>query len=579
MNKKALVEALSEMEVLLELDGANPFRSGAYGKAVRALEALDTDLEEHVENGTLTDLDGIGKGIAQKIEEFAQAGTISELEEMRSKFPEGLLEMTLIPGLGPKKARAVYTELGVSSVDQLRAACEDGRIAGLKGFGDKTARKILDGIEQLARFSGRHRLDAALKAALPILEKIRSLKSVQEAEIGGSLRRRKETVGDLDFVASTKEPGKVMEAFVSLDGVTSVIGKGETKSSVLLGGTLQADLRCVSGAEYPFALLHFTGSKEHNTRLRQIAREKGMKLNEYGLFPDGKEESLRAKSEKDVYKHLALSYIPPEMREDMGEVEAAGEGKLPRLLEQKDLRGILHMHTTYSDGRPKLEDYAEWAAAHGYEWMGIADHSQSLTIGRGMSIERVWEQHEEIDAINKKWKSKGVRLLKGVECDILKDGSLDYPDEVLKEFDFVICSVHTYFNLTEKEQTARVMKALEHPCATILGHATGRLLLARDGFPLDQHAAIRHAAKTGAAIEINANPRRLDMDWRLIPYAMEQGVPITIGPDAHRIEGLDDIQFGIAMARKGWLGKRDVLNCLSAEKFLKFVKEKKKRSE
>ncbi len=576
MNKKALIDALSEMEVLLELDGANPFRSGAYGKAVRALEGSAEDLEERIAQGTLTGIDGIGKGLAEKIEEFARDGKIEELEELRARFPEGLIEMTRIPGLGPKKARSVYTELGIETVKELEEACNDGRLAGLKGFGEKTAKKILDGIAQLARFSGRHRLDVALAAAAPVLEKLRALKQVQEVETAGSLRRRKETAGDLDFVAATGKPKEVMEAFVSLDDVTAVLGKGETKSSVMLGGKLQADLRCVSAAEYPYALLHFTGSKEHNTRLRQIAREKKMKLNEYGLFPDGKKKPLAAKAEEDVYRHLGLSYIPPELREDIGEVEAAAEGKLPKLLEPGDIRGIPHMHTVYSDGKPYPEDYAEWASENGIEWMGITDHSRSLAVVQGLTIEKVRAQHGEIDALNKEWSKKGVRLLKGIESDILKDGSLDYPDDILDEFDFIICSVHTYFNLTEKEQTARVMKALDHPAATILGHMTGRLILARDGIAIDQRAVIRHAAKVGAAIELNANPRRLDMDWRLLPYAVEQGVRIAIGPDAHRMEGLKDMSFGVAMARKGWLEKKHVLNCLSADEFLKFARSKKK---
>ncbi len=573
MDEKQLIKDLEIMSELLQLDGANPFKSGAYSKAARILSDLNEELATVIEEDRLTKIKGVGKGIAEKIHEFHETGQIRELKDLRDRIPKGLVEISSIPGLGAKKTRVLYKELDIDTVEKLQKACEDGRVEKLKGFGQKSAEKILAGIAQQEKFSGRNRLDKAQKLALPILEKLRKNKDVKEADIGGSLRRWKETVKDIDFVVSTQKPKEVMDFFASLEGVTGIVAKGETKSSVVLDESIQADLRCVTPEQYPFALLHFTGSKEHNTRLRQLAKEKNLKLNEYGLFPEENEEnSLPSKSEKDVYKHLGLSYIIPEQREDMGEVEAAqNRGELPETLKYSDLKGILHMHTHYSDGKPKLEEYAEWADGNGIEWMGIADHSQSLKVANGLSPERVKKQHEEIDEVNKKFKGKKIRLLKGIESDILPDGKLDYTEDLLESFDFIVASVHTNFGLSKPEQTKRIIKALEHPATTILGHMTGRLLLQRDGYALDEKEVIKAAAKNNVAIEINANPRRLDIDWRLIQYAKEQGCLFSIGPDAHVMDGLEDIHFGIAMARKGWLTPEDVVNCLTATQFLKFA--------
>lgn len=575
MKVNALIEALEELGLLLELDGANPFKSGAYGKAARAIADFRGDLESTIREGKLTEIPGIGAGLAGKITEFHDSGHITELEELRDRIPKGLVEMVRIPAFGPKKAQAVYKELGIDTIAKLKEACADGRVAALKGFGEKTAGKILAGIEQLARFSGRVRLDQARAAAMPILEALRSHPDVRRAEIAGSLRRWKETIGDLDFLVATENAPAVMDSFVALPDVTSVLGKGETKASVMLGKQMQADLRCVSQTEYPFALMYFTGSKEHNTRLRSRAKDLGLKLNEYGLYPDGSEESLKAKDEAAVFAHLNLDPVIPELREDMGEVEAAAEQALPKVIEAGAIRGLLHLHTHYSDGKPTLEQYAEWAASHKIEWMGIADHSKSLTIGNGMPEERVLQQHREIDAANKRFAARKVRLLKGVESDILADGSLDYAEDFLGNFEFIVASVHSHFNLTEKEQTLRICRALENPHTTVLGHMSGRLLLARDSYAIDQQEVIRQAARLKVAIEINANPWRLDVDWRLIHFALDQGCKLTIGPDAHAMDGLDDTAYGVAMARKGWATSKDVLNCLSAEEFLAFARARR----
>jgi DNA polymerase (family 10) len=569
MNLNDLIEALEEMAVLLELDGANGFKVRAYQNAVRALPEHDDVLDELVADNRLTDIQGVGQGLAEKIAEFAKTGRIGELDELRKRIPPGLVEMIRIPGFGPKKAIAVHKELGIDTVAKLKEGCEDGRVSGLKGFGAKTAEKILAGIEQLARFSGRHRLDQGMALAAPILEALRRHPAVERAETAGSLRRWRETVGDLDFVVSTMDPKAVMEFFVALPGVTAVLGQGETKSSVMIRGKIQADIRCVSDSEFPYTLMHFTGSKEHNTRMRSRAKDMGLKLNEYGLFPEGSDKSLPAVDEKAIHAHLGLDYVVPELREDTGEIDAAAAHALPKLITDKSLRGLLHMHTHYSDGKPTLDEYAAWAAEHGIQWMGIADHSRSLTVANGLPEERVLQQHAEIDRVNAQFAKRKVRLLKGIESDILLDGSLDYSEEFLKNFEFVVGSVHSHFNLTEKEQTARILRALDNPATTVLGHMTGRILLAREGYAVDQREVIRHAARVRVAIEINANPYRLDVDWRLIHFALEQGCKLTIGPDAHAMDGLGDAHYGIAMARKGWATADDVLNCLDVDAFLR----------
>lgn len=575
MNVSNLVRLLEEMATLLELDGANSFKISAYTRAARAISGIGSDLDEYIQNKKLTDIEGVGKGLAEKIYEYAGSGKIGELEELRERIPSGLVAMTEIPGLGPKKARKLYEELEIQSIAGLKKACGDGTIEELKGFGKKTAEKILGGIEQLERYSGRHRIDSAREAALPVLERLRQSDHVIEAEIAGSLRRWKETVHDLDFVVATAKPREVMKLFVEHEDVVEIIAHGETKSSVILAGGIQADIRCVTEKQYPYALLHFTGSKEHNTKLRGRAKEFGLKLNEYGLFPEGKDEALKATSEADIHKHLKLAFIEPEMREDLGEIEAAEKGELPELITREDIRGIPHMHTHYSDGRPDLEDYAQWAHENGIQWMGISDHSQSLKVANGLTPERVKKQHEEIDSVNQRWAKKNVQLLRGIESDILTDGSLDYEDEVLDSFDFVVASIHTNFKLTRSEQTKRTITAMEHPATTILGHMTGRLILGRDGFDIDHKEVIRAAARLGVAIEINANPRRLDMDWRHVREAIDKGCMIAISPDAHVMDGLGDLVYGIAMARKGWLTRENLLNHLTTEQFLKFARSRK----
>ncbi|MCC6548140.1 DNA polymerase/3'-5' exonuclease PolX [Candidatus Sumerlaeota bacterium] len=568
MNVTALMNAFEELATLLEIDGANAFKVRAFRNATRVLRDHSHQLEALAKSDELTSLPGVGPGIATKVREFANTGTMQELEELRARIPPGVLAMTQIPSLGARKASVIHKELGIDSIEKLKAACEAGTLAQLKGMSAKTCAKILEGIAQAESFRGRLRLDEGWALAQPILEKLRDYPGVKRADVAGSLRRWKETVGDLDFVASTSAPREVMDFFVTLPDVTSILGNGDKKASVIIAGKVQADVRCVTEAEYPYAMMHFTGSKEHNTKLRTRAKDFGLKLNEYGLFREGTGERIPAGDEREIHSHLKLQYMPPETREDHGEIELAATGSLPVPFARSSLRGLLHMHTTYSDGKPSLEDYARWAHSNGIEWMGIADHSKSLVIAHGMKEDEVARQHAEINALNKQYARRGVRLLKGIESDILPDGSLDYPDHVLASFDFIVASVHSNFAMTEKEQTARICRAIENPHTTVLGHMTGRQLLIRDGYHVDQKAVIRCAAENRVAIEINGNPRRLDMDWRLIRFALDLGCKLTIGPDAHSLSGLNDAEYAMAMLRKAWATSSDVLNCLGVDEFL-----------
>lgn len=571
----ALIQMLGEFGTLLELDGANAFKSGAYHRAVRSLTDYQGDLGVLLESGRATEIDGVGKGIAEKIDEFLKTGHIEELDALRVKYPRGLVELTELPGLGAKKVRALFDALQIDSLATLEAACVDGRLASQKGFGKKTVENLLVAIAQRRQYAGRFLLDEARHLSDAIVGALRDHEATIRAEATGSVRRWKETVKDLDFVVSTEDPGALMEYFATMPGASRVLAQGPTKTSILLQNGMQADLRCVNPVQFPWTLHHFTGSKEHNTAMRSIAKERGLRLNEYGLFPEGSDVSLPAESEADVFGALCMMWIPPELREDSGEIAAATARRLPPLLRMDQIRGMAHMHTQASDGQPTLEDYVEWGLARKIQWLGIADHSQTAAYAGGLTPERVLRQHEQIDALNADCTPKGFRLLKGIESDILGDGSLDYEPALLQRFDFIVASVHSGFNLSEAEMTARIIRAIENPYTTILGHATGRLLLRREGYPVDQHALIRACVQNGVAIEINANPYRLDIDWRVVRYAVEQGCWLSIGPDAHTIGGLDHLVFGVAMARKGWSTQERVLNCLSADDFLAFARRRR----
>ncbi len=572
MTKDEVAAALDEIGTLLELKGENPFRTRTYHNASRVLGQLQGDFRKIVADKKLTDIDGIGDALAEKITTLVTTGKLKYLDDLRAETPAGLLDMLRLPGIGPKKVKALHDELKIDTIDALKKACEAGTVAELKGFGAKTQAKILDGIAFLGRVGNRVRIDLALPLGRRLLEQLKTLPGVTRAELCGSLRRCRETAKDIDILISSADAGPIMEAFVKLPEVLQVTGHGPTKSSIvaeLAFGTekvvLNADLRIVTDDLFPYALLHFTGSKDHNIQMRQRAIDQGLSLSEYGLTGD--KGNVPCETEADIYAALGLDYIPPELREDTGEVAAAEKKALPELIEHDALRGVFHNHTTYSDGAATLEQMALAAKALGWEYFGVGDHSQSLTVANGLRPDRVRAQWAEIDALNKKL--KGIRILKGTECDILVDGSLDYDDELLAGFEYVVASVHTHFNLSEEEQTARVCKALAHPAVTMLGHATGRLLLRREGYKIDLEQVIRTAAEHGKMIEINAQPMRLDLDWTYVKRCRELGVKLVINPDAHHPDELALTRFGVHVARRGWLTAADVFNTLGLKAVLK----------
>jgi len=559
MNKKELITILEEIGTLLELKGENPFKCRAYYNAARSLEGQQAEPKELVERGDLSGIKGIGTALQEKITTLVTTGRLEYYEQLRSKFPESLFELLKIPGMGPKKVKAVHDKLAVTSIGELEYACQENRLVSLDGFGEKSQAKILKGIDMLKRFQGRFLYKQARAAAATVHETLAEHPSVIRISVCGSLRRSKEVIRDIDLLVSTEDPDSIMKAFTSLPEVHEVSSHGETKSSVVLTSGIQTDLRAVSDEQFPYALNYFTGSKAHNTALRALAKKKGLKLNEYELFKGKK--NLKCKNEEELYAQHGLAYVPPELREDTGEIEAAANGGLPRLLEAQDIQGTFHVHTNWSDGGATIEAMAEAAARLGYKYLGVADHSKTAIYADGLSEKRVKEQQAEIDQLNKKL--KGITLLKGIESDILPDGRLDYSDRVLASFDFVVASVHSNFGMPEAEMTQRICRALENPHTTMLGHPTGRLLLSREEYPLNLQKVLETAAKHGKMIELNAHPYRLDLDWRFCKVAREMGIPICINPDAHAVEGLEDMCYGIAAARRGWLSKENVFNTRS----------------
>jgi DNA polymerase (family 10) len=616
-SRNQISTALHQMAVLLELSGANMFRTRSYQNASRLIGSLSQDLGELVVSGDIYELKGIGKGLGSAISQAVGEGKWPEdWIELHESTPQGLIEMLGIPGVGPKKIKMLHDELGVMSVADLQEVCVKNEVAPMKGFGAKSQQKILDGIDLLARFSARRRLDIGLRYGQTFLSMIQQLPGVERAELAGSARRRRETIGDLDIVAAVKpeDVEDVTNKILSLKGIADVKGAGDSKVSVILdtsifedgfslghldanvldaiggesyeqlesGGTIDAQVRLVPSHVFPYTLAYFTGSKEHNIRMRQVAQDKGLKLNEFGLMPEtdltGLEAaatSLPAVDEADIYAHLGLRYVTPELREDLGEMEASAAGELPELISLSNVKGALHNHTTLSDGDASLEQMADAARRMGWNWLGIADHSPTLQIANGASADDLIAQHNTMQKYNAEWKNEGVdfRLFSGVESDILEDGKLDHPDDVLSQIDYVVASVHAmtrWRGRDESQNTEDLLKCLEHPATTVLGHPTGRILQGRDGYEVDLHTVLEHmseANKEGElkAVELNASPYRLDLDWRLCKRAKELGVPVVINPDAHSIKGLGDIDYGVMVARKGWLESDDILNSLGGE--------------
>ncbi len=571
MTNKEIAEIFDEIGTLLDLRGENPFKCRAYHNASRTIGALTTELSELVPAGSLKEIKGIGEGLAQKITELVTTGKLAYYEELRSSLPPGLVDMLRIPGLGPKRIKILYETLKIKTVEQLRQAAEKHKLADLEGFGEKSEENILKGIELLGKHADKHLSSEAREAAESVLRMIRDVKGVIRCDVAGSLRRRKEVIGDIDILASVKPAAaaQLMKTFTSHGDVESVIARGETKSSVRLSSGINCDLRVISEEEYPFALAYFTGSKEHNVEMRSLAKKFGWSLNEYGFskLDEGEKRGkakrlVPCKSEADIYRALGLAYVPPELRENTGEIEAAAENTLPQLVEEDDLRGTFHCHTTYSDGANTLGEMADAARAAGWEYLGIADHSKIAAYAGGLSEAKVKQQFKEIDTLN--GRRSGFTIFKGTEVDILPDGSLDWNDRILATFDYVVASIHSKFKMTEAEATRRIIKAIRNKYVTMLGHPTGRLLLEREGYPVNMVDVINAAADYGTIIEINAHPMRLDLDWRFCKVAKEKGVKISVNPDAHNIAGLRDVAYGIGIARKGWLEKSDILNTYNA---------------
>ena len=619
-SRNQIAAALHQVAVLLELQGANVFRLRSYQNASRTLGSITEDLGELVATGQIFDIKGIGKGLGSAISQAVGEGRWpSDWVDLHNNTPPGLIEMLGIPGLGPKRIKIMNEELGVDSIATLKQAAEDDAIAGLKGFGAKSQQKMLDGIELLARFRARRRLDVGLMYGEAFEQKIASIDGVIKAQLAGSARRRKETIGDLDVVVGVldEDKAKVSEAILALPGIADVKGAGDSKISLILdtsifeggfsvghidpnvmdaiggedyeqlesGGTIDAQVRLVTPEVFPFTLAYFTGSKEHNIVMRQRAIDRGLRLSEFGLIPEAEAGDLKgmaaahlslpAVDEAEIYRHLELDWVPPELREDTGEISAAGEEALPRLIVPSDVKGALHNHTTLSDGDATLEQMADAARNIGWNWLGIADHSPTLKVANGASAEDLLAQGRQIKQYNEAWSNEGVdfRLFHGVESDILEGGKLDHPDDVLGELDYVVASVHAmtkWKNRDEVTNTEELIRCIDHPATTVLGHPTGRILQGRDGYEVDMFAVIEHMAQHNEAgrlkaVELNASPYRLDLDWRLCKYAKTNNVPVVINPDAHSIRGLGDVAYGVMTARKGWLESDDILNSLSGE--------------
>jgi DNA polymerase (family 10) len=580
MNKDEIIGVFENIARLLELKGENPFKIRAYLHASKALEILAEPLEKLIAEERLVAVDGIGKATAEKIATLSTTGRLDYYNDLRDEFPPDILTLFDIQGLGGKKIKALWDSLKIHSVTSLERACKDGRVATLPGFGEKTATNILKAIEHMRSHAGEFRFGDIAALAGSLLEDLRTHPEVGQAQIAGSFRRKKEIVRDLDFLVSTKKPEAVMEFFTTHPLVENILAHGATKSSVILKNGIQCDLRAVTAAEFPFALNYFTGSKEHNVRMRSRALSRGWSLNEY-RFSAAEGRELREplpeiQEEADIYRALDLDPIEPELRENHGEIEAAEKHALPRLIEWSNLRGAFHNHTTESDGRSSLEDMVAAAKELGLEYLGIADHSKASFQANGLDEKRLAAQVARIAEINAT--EKEIHIFAGTECDILKDGSLDFSDEILASLDYVVGSIHSSFTMPAAEMTKRIIRAIENPHITMLAHPTGRLLLGREPYQLDIPAILDAAAATGTFIELNANPRRLDLDWRWWQMAKEKGVKCVINPDAHSTAGLQDLIFGIGIARKGWLTKDDVLNTLPLTQVRTALQAKRTRS-
>ncbi len=569
MKNQQIAKIFSEMAELLELKGENVFRIRAYSRAAQNMDNLSKDVSA-LSDEELTAIPGIGKDLAAKIREFLTTGKVAKHEELKQDFPGGVLDLLRIPGLGPRKAKQFYDKLRITSVEELEAAIQSGKLKGLPGIQSKTIDNILKGIERIKRGTERRPLGRVLPLAEDIVRRMRENAPVDRIAVAGSIRRMKETVKDIDVLTTSKKPEAVMDVFVKLPHVSRVLAQGPTKSSIITDEGIQVDLRVVEENSFGAALQYFTGSKQHNIKLREMAVRAGLKLNEYGAFKDPGEKKIGGKTEEEMYKALKLPYIPPELREDTGEIEAALEGKLPDLVTLEDIKGDLHVHTKESDGSHDLDTMVQAAQKKGYEYIAITDHTKGLGVAHGLDEKRLDAEMRLIDEANRRL--RGFTIVKGTEIDIRADGRLDLPDEALMGLDIVVASIHSGFKQTREQITKRLLAAIRNPCVSVIAHPTGRLIGERDAYAVDMEAVLKEAAKYGVAMEINAYPLRLDLNDLHVKLAKEYGVPLVISTDAHVTSQFDFMAYGVAMARRGWVEKKDVLNTLPYEQLIKRLK-------
>jgi DNA polymerase (family 10) len=567
VDKAAVSQVLRDIALLLQLQGESGYRVRAYEMGADRISGLPQDLGPLVASGRLESLPGIGPALAEKITELVTTGRLGYFEELKARFPPGLLELLKLPDIGPKKVATLWRELDVGGVEDLERACREGRVRQLRGFGEKSEAKMLEGIAVYRRARGERKLlGDALPVAEALLEQVKASPGVVRASLGGSVRRRAETVADVDIIASAADPGPVLDALAHAPGVATVLGKGESKCSVrMTAGDLQVDLRVLPDEDFATALHHFTGSKAHHIRLRNLGQERGLKISEWGVHrEDG--TKVPVPDEAALYALLDMQYVPPELREDNGEVEAALEGRLPPdLITLEDVQGAVHAHSTWSDGRNSLEEMALAARELGLKYLTVTEHSQAAIYAGGMKVEDLKRQWEEIDRVNAAIPE--VRLLKGIEVDILETGALDYPDSVLEQLEVVIGSIHVRHGMDEDQMTRRLLAALDNPCLHILGHPTGRLIQSREPYPVRMDEVLERAAERGVAVEVNGKPARLDIKPEYIRQAVQRGVRLVVSCDAHRREDLRNLAYAVATARRGWARKRDILNTLTADRF------------
>ncbi len=572
MNNPEIAKTFNQIADILEILNENPFRTRSYRKAAMTIETLPHEIRD-LDEAKWKEIPGIGEGIAGKIKEYLTTGKMKLYEELKKKVPPQVIEMTQIPGLGPKTVKRLWDELEIKTIADLEKAARGEKIRQLKGLGEKVEEKILKGIELRLKYKERRGLGKVLPLAHQLIKLLKEKTGVEQIDLAGSLRRMRETVADIDILIVSKKPEKVIDTFTRLPLVEEVVAKGDTKSTVLVGEGIQCDLRVVEAKSYGAALHYFTGSKAHNIRLRQLAQDKGLKLNEYGIFKG--EKYVGGKTEEEVFACVGLPFIPPEIREDRGEIEAAYDGKLPKLIEVGDIKGDCHMHTLWSDGSNPLPDMA-LAASRRYKYGAITDHSRLVGVTGGMDAKTLLRQVKEIRALAKTF--KGFTLLCGIEVDIRSDGSLDMPDEALAELDLAVASVHTKFNMSEAEMTARIMKAIENPYVTIVGHPTGRLIGYREPYAVNMDRLLDKAKETGTFMELNSFWDRLDLNDVHLRMAKEKGVKIMIDTDSHNTSHFEMLQYGVANARRGWIEPADVVNTLSTAEFLKTIRAKRQKS-